>query len=114
MGGVPLTAAEVSPRPRLQQNQRLAPERGNYDTPGIEGKEAAVSRMRCSANGVERCTDNPGPPRSGTVPGLERITEPVLGPRSADPRVLRCARDTKVPYLPSGTRTPPQASRTCW
>ena len=37
---------------RLQQNQRLAPEQGNYDTPGMEGKEAAVSRMRYSANGV--------------------------------------------------------------
>src|SRR5262249_8767448 len=36
----------------------------------------SVSRMRCSVErvGAERCTADPGPPRTITVPGLQRAT----------------------------------------
>src|SRR6516164_6511626 len=43
-----------------------------------------VSRMRCSA---KRCTADPGPPQTVTVPGLQRTTSLRF--------VLRCARDTR-------------------
>src|SRR6266540_1482161 len=44
-------------------------------------------------NEVERCTADPGPPQSGTIPGLQRTTTLRF--------VLRCARDTRLrgPYM---------------
>ena len=49
----------------------------------------SVSRMRCSAQrfSAERCTADPGPPRTGTVPGLHRTATLRFA--------LRCARDTR-------------------
>jgi hypothetical protein len=46
-----------------------------------------VSRMRCSASGAKRCVADPGPPRTETVPGLQRIIALRF--------MLRCARDTR-------------------
>src|SRR5260221_6736220 len=54
---------------------------------------ALVSGMRCSASraSAERCSADPGPPQSETVPGLQR---------TATLRVaLRRARDTAAPHL---------------
>src|SRR5262245_11074450 len=54
---------------------------------GGSGPRRACPGCGAARNEVERCTADPGPPRTGTVPGLQRIVALRF--------TLRCARDTR-------------------
>jgi hypothetical protein len=47
-----------------------------------------VSRMRCSASGAKRCVADPGPPRTETVPGLQRTTSCCAAPGTRERRAF--------------------------
>ena len=65
---------------RLFRNKTLADQRLAHMklTASLRGvQDRLVSRMRCSAElFAQRCTADPGPPRTMTVPGLQRTTSP--------------------------------------
>src|SRR5262249_5708618 len=76
---------------------RLRRERPRGCRAAEQRDELAPPNLPCPGCGaarseVERCTADPGPPRTGTVPGLQRSTSL----RS----VLRCARDTRCTVAP--------------
>ena len=62
-----------------------------YLTPDVVAQRRQVLKALALREGkrneVERCTADPGPPRTGKVPGLQRIVALRF--------TLRCARDTR-------------------
>src|SRR5215831_7142850 len=78
---------EESESAEKQENTGIGPASACRDRLGTRLTLSCVPDAVQRVTKVERCTADPGPPRTGTVPGLQRIIALCF--------MLRCARDTR-------------------
>jgi hypothetical protein len=76
---------EDSASAEKQENTGIGPASACRGSPTPSRVPDAMQRERYA----KRCTADPGPPQTGTVPGLQRTIPPSF--------MLRCARDTRPP-----------------
>src|SRR5262245_35094151 len=82
-------------RPAAYARDRQEPSRGRA-CPGCGATRAHEDRREKSMKRLRSwCTADPGPPKIGTVPGLQRTAVPGLCSILKDSAALRCARDTR-------------------